>query len=995
MVFVESNTTGSGRLFCANARRMGLRPVVLGVDPGRYSYVEGDGFDSVVVEAATVPAVLAACGGLGGRIAGVISSSEYHSGTAAAVARELGLPHADPEAIRACRDKQVQRTILHNAGMPGPAFAAARTAEDAAEKANAIGYPVVVKPVAGSGSIGARLCRTESEVRAAAGFVLDTDPAELALPAQERVMVEEFLDGPEFSVETLDGRPVAVVAKHLGPAPHFVEIGHDVPANTEHADVLGEAAVEALTALGLIWGAAHVELRLTTGGPRIVEVNPRLAGGMIPRMIEEATGVDLIAEVVARAAGRQAPEHPARNAAASIRFLVAPSEGRLDGIDGVEAARATPGVVDVGLTRKPGELLARTNSFRDRIGYVIAAAPDVGRSSRVAEEALRQLTPRITPDEISVAIVGLGSRGLGVLERVITLAPQGSRVRVEVIDPRCDGAGVHHLDQPDYLLLNTTCAQVSLFPDRLSVGDTTGEPGPSLHDWVTARGLRIGQDGFTVSTTGREIRPTDFLPRRVLGEYLGWFSHTIRQRAPERVTITPHRAEAAGLDEDGDELVITLSTNEVIRARHAFLTTGYTPNTTRAEPRRVSDPYPVPDTMDDIRPGETVAMAGFGLSSMDLISALTVGRGGRFAEPEDEPRYLPSGAEPVILLYSRTGIPCRARPKVVEFGEPYQPLVFTAENIDRIRAGGTGPLDFDRDVLPLVLNEIRAAYRRCEARLAGRARQLDEAFATTTDLTALLDELDAKHGPVDAAALFDGSAEMPLDSSLTYQKWLADVIRADLAEGLLGFTGSPVKAGLDILRALRDTFRYVVDFGGLTPESLDAYTAHTIPALNRAVVGPQFERHTELLALIAAGIVAAPFGPAPAVRRNERTGGWTVSSTTLAEPCTREVDWLVSAHVDLPAVTTSASPLLRALSARGWIRPHRPESRLVHGIDIDPDQHPIRGNGEVERRIWVLGPLCEGATFYNNLVPSPSVYSRPIADAHRCVTAMYATGPGA
>jgi hypothetical protein len=63
----------------------------------------------------------------------------------------------------------------------------------------------------------------------------------------------------------------------------------------------------------------------------------------------------------------------------------------------------------------------------------------------------------------------------------------------------------------------------------------------------------------------------------------------------------------------------------------------------------------------------------------------------------------------------------------------------------------------------------------------------------------------------------------------------------------------------------------------------------------------------------------------------------------------------------------------------------------VHGIDIDRDQHPVGANGEARRNIWVLGPLCEGATFYNNLVPSPNVYSRPIADAHRCVTAMYAT----
>ena len=88
--------------------------------------------------------------------------------------------------------------------------------------------------------------------------------------------------------------------------------------------------------------------------------------------------------------------------------------------------------------------------------------------------------------DTSVAIVGLGSRGLSVLERVVTLAklagPGAGRVQVEVVDPSCDGAGVHATDQPDYLLLNTTCSQVSLFPDAHSVGDDVDAPGPSLHE---------------------------------------------------------------------------------------------------------------------------------------------------------------------------------------------------------------------------------------------------------------------------------------------------------------------------------------------------------------------------------------------------------------------------------------------------------------------------------------------------------------------------------
>jgi uncharacterized NAD(P)/FAD-binding protein YdhS len=595
-----------------------------------------------------------------------------------------------------------------------------------------------------------------------------------------------------------------------------------------------------------------------------------------------------------------------------------------------------------------------------------------------------------------VAIVGLGSRGLGVLERLVTLAkrrgPGAGPIRVDLVDPTCSGAGVHARDQPDYLLLNTTCGQVSMFPDAATVGEDVDAPGPTLHEWVTARGLRLGADGFTVGGAGRPIRPTDFLPRRVLGDYLAWVLDEVRRRAPAHVDVRLHRAEAVDLDPAALEL--TLSTGDRLRADHVFLTTGYTANTvldlTPAGPRRTTGPYPLPDRVAAVGPGQVAAVGGFGLSAMDVLSCLTVGRGGRFVEdPASEGgfRYLPSGREPTLLFLSRTGLPCRARPRTVEFGPPYRPLAFTTAAVDAVRRARGGPLDFAADVLPLVLTEIRVGYRRCQARLAGTAAALEADLASSAaDVTGTLDRLDAERDRFDAAEAFDGSAGMLLDGPEAYQKWLAETIRADLAEGLLGFAGSPVKAGLDVLRELRDTFRYVVDFGGLSTASLDEFTARTVPALNRAVVGPQWERHAELLALFAAGVARAPFGPDPVARWDG--GRWAVSSTRLAEPYATEVDWVVAAHVELPAVESSASPLIAALHRRGAIRPHRPGSRLVRGVDVDRDQHPLDAAGRPDPRISVLGPLCEGATFYNNLVPSPNVHSRPVHDAHRCVRAV-------
>ena len=601
--------------------------------------------------------------------------------------------------------------------------------------------------------------------------------------------------------------------------------------------------------------------------------------------------------------------------------------------------------------------------------------------------------------ELSVAVLGLGSRGLSVLERIVTLATRAGAgagpVRVEVIDPTCGGAGLHAPDQPDYLLLNTICSHVSMFPDTLSVGEDVGAAGPSLFEWVTQRGLRLADDGHTLGAHGRPVRPDDYLPRRILGEYLGWFLDGVLRAAPAHVRINRHRTAALDLRQDpGGGFTAELADGSTVSTGFAFLTTGYTPNEgPPAAPRLIAEPWRLPAELDRIEPGQRVAVGGFGLSAMDIMAALTAGRGGRFTGDG----YRPSGAEPIMLLYSRSGLPHLARPALNRPGGPYVPVVFSTRSIDALRGPGRRPLDFEVDVLPLVLAEMRISYHRTRTALAdgGAAEQLLVGeFAAAweaggLDLVGkLLDELDARHGRYDAAAALDGSAGMALAGADAYQSWLATAVAEDLAQARLGLAGSPVKSAIDILRELRDVVRYAVDFGGLTDDSLDRFMLHIVPIMNRAVVGPQKERYAELLALIEAGVVRAPFGPQPAV--TPTGAGWTVRSTRLEEPHTEHADWLCHAHVQSPAVDSSASPLVSSLFRQGVARRHRPNSRLVCSIDLDPDQHPIDAQGRAERRLWVLGPLCEGTTFYNHLVPSPAVYSRPLSDAHRCVKAMFA-----
>ena len=399
LAFVESNTTGTGRAFCAAAQARGLRPVLLTRDPGRYRYVSDDHIDTRILDTGDLSSVHEACAALiaDGGLAGVTSSSEYFVATAARAAAKAGLPSADGDAIDRCRAKDLQRAALKAGRVAIPRFLAADDASQAVRAADAIGYPVVLKPVNGSGSVGVRLCRDRGEVRWWASEVLNRAIGQRGGPGRARILVEEAITGPEFSVETFDEVVIAVVAKETGPEPYFVETGHQVPAPVADsiAATLRDTARRALRALGLGWGAAHTEVRLSSRGPVVIEVNPRLAGGMIPVAVKAAIGVDSVDAVIARATGSSPMLAASATGHAVVRFLRADRQGRVVAIDGIEAATATPGVVAVTVSTAVGEAVRITHSFKDRLCCVVAADPDVGLAGKRAAAAMRLVTIRL------------------------------------------------------------------------------------------------------------------------------------------------------------------------------------------------------------------------------------------------------------------------------------------------------------------------------------------------------------------------------------------------------------------------------------------------------------------------------------------------------------------------------------------------------------------------------------------------------------------------
>ena len=222
---------------------------------------------------------------------------------------------------------------------------------------------------------------------------------------------------------------------------------------------------------------------------------------------------------------------------------------------------------------------------------------------------------------IKFAIVGLGSWGLSVLERSVSRARQtGIPIQIHVIQPGDPGGGAYNVDQPDYLVLNNACGQLSLHasPDG---GDRPYAVG--LYEWAAKRGYRWVGSECRIGSQGRPIAPTDYLPRRLMGEYLIWFYDELIRDVPPNLEIIRHFAAAVDIIHDaaGGERIY-LDDGSEVRVRQVVITSGHTPNDEPPpSPGKVNflSPYPV-DVLDDaLAAGTPVAIAGMGL--VELRSA--------------------------------------------------------------------------------------------------------------------------------------------------------------------------------------------------------------------------------------------------------------------------------------------------------------------------------------------------------------------------------------
>jgi biotin carboxylase len=303
---------------------------------------------------------------------------------AARVNEALGLGGESVATVELLLDKWRMRQHLAARGISPMAAAVGRSAQDVREFVSAYGLPIIVKPIRESGSLAVFRVRDLADVDVVAERFrsLDGQWAARDLSAAEsfdEFLMEEYLDGPEISVETLtfDGRHVvvAVTDKEIGGPGGFVELGHSQPSgcSVETLREVTRLVTDFLDAVGLRNGPGHTEVKLTSRGPRIVESHNRTGGDGINELTEIAFGVDMERHALGARFGVVEPltTSPQPRGGAALRFLT-PEPGRVVEVTGVDAVRADPAFVDLQLKVEPGDEVPPLTWNEDVAGRVIA-----------------------------------------------------------------------------------------------------------------------------------------------------------------------------------------------------------------------------------------------------------------------------------------------------------------------------------------------------------------------------------------------------------------------------------------------------------------------------------------------------------------------------------------------------------------------------------------------------------------------------------------------
>ncbi|RSS80399.1 FAD/NAD(P)-binding protein [Streptomyces sp. WAC06614] len=639
----------------------------------------------------------------------------------------------------------------------------------------------------------------------------------------------------------------------------------------------------------------------------------------------------------------------------------------------------------------------------------------------------------MSPAALHVGIVGVGPRGLSVLERLCANErAAGARrpVVVHLVDPYPAGAGrVWRTSQSRLLLMNTVASQVTVFTDATVEMDGPVEPGPSLYEWArdVVPAAPAGQYDAATRAEARKLRPDTYPTRAFYGRYLEYVFDRVRAAAPAHCALVEHRTRAVALEDDatgpgGPQTLVLADGTRLAGLDAVVLAQGHLPARPSARETAwaraaaahglayVPPANPADLDLSAVKPGRPVLVRGLGLNFFDQMALLTRGRGGSFVRRGGRLVYLPSGQEPRIHAGSRRGIPYHARGENEKGPHGrYEPRLLDAEAIGALhrRARDGERVNFATDLWPLIAKEVESVYYGTLLVSRGRGAQapaFTRAYLAAPAGAGERELLDA-HG-IEAAVRWDWDAlarptgERRFADRAAFRRWLLDYLARDMREARAGNVSGPLKAALDVLRDLRNEIRLAVDHGGLEGNSYRDDLQGWYTPLNAFLsIGPPVSRIEELHALIEAGVVDV-LGPGMelTIATGDDGPAFSARSRSVDAPPVR-AKVLIEARLPEPDLRRTGDALLRRLLAGGQVAPYRLEGNCGTTYEsggLAVTRRPYRTvdvHGTVHPRRFAYGVPTESVHWVTAAGIRPGVNSVILGDSDAIARALLALAP--
>ncbi|KKB35051.1 ATP-grasp domain-containing protein [Bacillus thermotolerans] len=302
------------------------------------------------------------------------------------IAEELGRNVNDLETISIINNKKKMRQHLEADGI-SPVRYTTTNLLNITEKAEAFTYPCIVKPVNLSGSQGVTLCHQAQDLEQWKASIE-------SLNYSGEFLLEEYLQGVEVSVETLTFQNehyiIGITDKIKMSPPQFIEMGHIFPSKLDERtkEAVEKLIKEVLNSLQYSFGPAHSEVIITEDGPRLVELQPRLAGDRIPRLIEHSTGMRIENAIFKMLKGIKPHVSMPKKVSQIHYFNWHP--GEILEIKGINEARALPNVKEVFINSF--ERIPSVTDSYTRPGYVIVEGESYEELNQTINEVNEQIS---------------------------------------------------------------------------------------------------------------------------------------------------------------------------------------------------------------------------------------------------------------------------------------------------------------------------------------------------------------------------------------------------------------------------------------------------------------------------------------------------------------------------------------------------------------------------------------------------------------------------